>query len=255
MPGRMNSQTQWLGNRRVLLLLLCICSSVAPGCAQKPQTDSSFTSDDEAQRALLHIPWVVQHRWQELVLRGRTDYSIAVIDERLVMRAEARNSASGLMREVETDIEYCSELVWSWRVDTLQPAADIRVKSKEDVAASIFLLFGDPGMLILPDPVPTLRYVWTNERVAAGTIVDSPYLPGVVRSLVVRSGDQRLGKWLVERRNVLEDFVQAFGHLPEEDLFAVALFTDNDQTGEPVLAYYEWIELQCSSERQFPANR
>jgi len=181
-------------------------------------------------------------------LRGRTDYSVIVLDQRLVVRAQGRNSASGLLREVEVDVEQCAELVWSWRVDKLQPAADIRIKAKEDVAASVFLLFGDPGMLVSPDPVPTLRYVWTNDKVAEETIVDNPYLPGVVRSLVVRSGDQHLGKWLIERRNVYDDFFEAFGHAPEEDLYAVALFTDNDQTRQPVQAYYEWIDIRCKGE-------
>jgi len=197
---------------------------------------------------LLRVPQVIQQRWQEFVLRGRTDYSVMVLDQRLVVRAQGRNSASGLLREVEVDVEECPELVWSWRVDRLQPAADIRVKAKEDVAASIFLLFGDPGMLVLPDPVPTLRYVWTNDKVAQETVVDSPYLPGVVRSLVVRSGDRHLGEWLIEQRNVYDDFFKAFGHAPEEDLYAVALFTDNDQTRQPVRAYYEWIDIRCKGE-------
>lgn len=74
-------------------------------------------------------------------MRGRTDYRVTVLDQRLAVRAEGRNSASGLLREVAIDGEDCHELVWSWRVDELQPAADIRLKAKDDVAASIFLLF------------------------------------------------------------------------------------------------------------------
>jgi hypothetical protein len=40
-----------------------------------------------------------------------------------------------------------------------------------------------------------------------------------------------------ERRNVFEDFRRAFGQEPPDPLEIVALFTDNDQTGEPVEAY------------------
>ncbi|MDH3451850.1 MAG: DUF3047 domain-containing protein [Gammaproteobacteria bacterium] len=83
---------------------------------------------------------------------------------------------------------------------------------------------------------------------AEETIIDNPYMPGIVRSLVVRSGDQRLGQWLVERRNVHEDFIVAFGHPPEEELHAVVLFTDNDQTGQSVLAFYEWIDIRCKGQ-------
>ena len=80
---------------------------------------------------------------------------------------------------------------------------------------------------------------------AEETIVDNPYLPGVVRSLVVRSGDGHLGRWLIEQRNMRDDFVNAFGHAPGDELHAVVVFTDNDQTGQPVLAYYEWIDIRC----------
>ena len=36
-----------------------------------------------------------------------------------------------------------------------------------------------------PKQVPSLRYVWTNQRMDVESIVDSPYLPGTVKSLVV----------------------------------------------------------------------
>ncbi|MDH3714216.1 MAG: DUF3047 domain-containing protein [Gammaproteobacteria bacterium] len=244
----MTSQYQWFPSQGVRTLLLFICCSITIACAVvKPQVVPA-TASAESDLALLRVPRIVQQRWQELVLRGRTEYSIAMIDQRLVVRAEGRDSASALLREVEIDVSACHELVWSWRVDQLQEAADIRVKAKEDVAASVLLLFGDPGMLASPDPVPTLRYAWTNDRVAEETIVDNPYLPGVVRSLVVRSGDELLGQWLVERRNMHDDFVKAFGHAPDEQLYAVALFTDNDQTKQPVQAYYEWIDIRCKGD-------
>jgi hypothetical protein len=59
-----------------------------------------------------------------------------------------------------------------------------------------------------------------------------------VRDIVLRSGEDRLGEWLRERRNVVEDFRRAFGRDPPPVAEAIALFTDNDQTGEPVEAYY-----------------
>jgi hypothetical protein len=244
----MTNQYQQFGSQGVRALLLFICCSITTTCAVvEPQVKSS-TPSASGDRSVLRVSRIVQQRWQELVLRGRTEYSIAMLDERLVLRAEGRDSASALLREVEIDVFACHELVWSWRVDQLQEAADIRVKAKEDVAASVLLLFGDPGMLASPDPVPTLRYAWTNDSVAEETIVDNPYLPGVVRSLVVRSGDELLGQWLVERRNMHDDFVKAFGHAPDDELYAVALFTDNDQTQQPVQAYYEWIDIRCKGD-------
>ncbi len=149
------------------------------------------------------------------------------------------------MRRVEIDTDQCPEIEWSWSVSVLQPSADIRIREREDVAASIFLLFGDPGFVFDPSPVPTLRYVWTNERVAVESVIDSPYMPGTVRSLVVRSGIHGSGQWTTQKRDVGRDFRTAFGYAPPGPVRAVAIFTDNDQTGEDVEAYYEWARVLC----------
>ena len=149
------------------------------------------------------------------------------------------------MRRVEFDTERCPQLQWSWSVTILQPGADIRIREREDVAASMYLLFGDPGFVFDPSPVPTLRYVWTNERTAVESVIDSPYMPGTVRSLVVQSGTQRAGQWTVQKRDVGRDFRTAFGYAPPGPVRAIAILTDNDQTGEEVEAYYEWARVVC----------
>ena len=147
-----------------------------------------------------------------------------------------REFASGLYRDTPYRVEDRPWLEWTWRVDRLQETADIRVKSREDFAAAIFLIFGRPSMI--NREVPTLAYVWTSGRVPVGAVVASPHHPGSVRSIVVRSGAADLGQWMSERRNVFEDFRKAFGQEPPDPVEIVALFTDNDQTGEPVEAYY-----------------
>jgi len=188
---------------------------------------------------------VLQDGWIHMPLHGTTDYRMTYLDGRLAIRAEPRQSASGLIRRVAIDPARCPILEWTWRVERLQDAADLRVKAADDVAASIFLLFGDPGLLSDPDPVPTLRYVWTNGRLARGAVIDNPYLPGTVRSLVVRNGGGPLGAWVSERRDIAADYWRAFGRAPGAPVGAVVLFTDNDQTGEPALAHYGAARALC----------
>jgi len=141
------------------------------------------------ERVLFAPETAIQDEWQPVVLRGETEYRLAV--------------------------------------------------------ASLFLFFGDPGLLINPNRVPTLRYVWTSARVPVGAVVDSPYVPGIVRNLVVESGEGRLGRWVSERRRIADDFEQAFGRRPTAAVQAIALFTDNDQTGQPVEAYYAGARVLC----------
>ena len=201
-----------------------------------------------------HVPLfsaerAIQDEWQEIRIRGETEYRVTASAGRVAIRATGQGSASGLVRRVQVDPVDCPKIEWSWRVDRLQETADIRVRDKEDVAASIYLMFGDPGLLLTPKQVPSLRYVWTNQRMDVESIVDSPYLPGTVKSLVVRSGS-RQPEWFIESRNILKDFERAFGYTPKEAIEAIALFTDNDQTKEPVLAYYEWGRLECRTDRE-----
>ena len=218
--------------------LLAACSQVltlAEGPFQSGPDDLSLFSADA----------VLQDQWQHLPLRGKTDYSLAVLDGRVAIRATGAAGASALVRRVTIDPRKCPAVEWSWAVEQLQKGADICEKEKEDVAASLYLLFGDPGLLIDPVPVPTLRYVWTNTTVPAGSVVDSPYLPGTARSLVAESGAGRRGDWVTVRRNVLKDFELAFERPADAQIHAVALFTDNDQTKQPVEAYYEWARMTC----------
>jgi hypothetical protein len=168
-----------------------------------------------------------------------------VSDGEVVIRAEGQKSASGLMRSVDVDFKNCPTIEWRWRADELQHSANLRDKKFEDVAASIFLLFGDPGFMSNPEPVPTLRYVWTNENHTKEEVIDNPYLPGIVRSIVIRSGES--GSWFTERRNVSKDYERAFGSAPKDTIHAIAIFTDNDQTQEPVTAYYRWARIQCAA--------
>jgi hypothetical protein len=95
--------------------------------------------------------------------------------------------------------------------------------------------------------MPTLRYVWTTARVPEETIIDSPGQPGVVRSIVVQGGIESPLAWESERRDLLADYQAAFGSLPKDRVKAVALFTDNDDTLEPVTAHYGAAHLLCRS--------
>lgn len=178
----------------------------------------------------------LERAWTHQRFGNATDYQTVKLDGAAAIHAIAQDSASGLYRGVRYRVAEHPWLVWTWRVDRLQRTADIRVAEREDFAAAIFLIFGRPDMFN-PD-VPTLVYVWTSDQLPEGAVVDSPHHPGFVRSIVVRSGESRSGEWIRERRNVVDDFRKAFMKEPPATIEMIAIFTDNDQTNEPVEAYY-----------------
>ena len=59
-----------------------------------------------------------------------------------------------------------------------------------------------------------------------------------MRGIVLESGTENLGQWVSVRRNIVEDYLTAFGKKPPGAAKIIALWSDNDQTGEPVYAYY-----------------
>ena len=235
--------------RRDIPIIRCslVCASIAiQGACVAPSQEAVEEAPGGGTQYLFSASTVIEDEWQQLHFLGTTQYRVELYRDRLAIAARGRRSSSALMRRVEIDTDKCPEMEWSWSVTVLQPSADIRIREREDVGASIFLLFGDPGFVFDPSPVPTLRYVWTNERVAVESVIDNPYMPGTVRSLVVRSGVHGDGQWTKQKRHMGNDFRTAFGYAPPGPVRAVAIFTDNDQTGEDVEAYYEWARVLCS---------
>lgn len=203
-----------------MLLLPIILASAAA------RAGSAVVLADPVQR--------IDEAWQQEAFGRATEFTQVTIDGVPAIRAVGRQSASGLYRTVNLRLVDHPLLQWQWRVDRLQPSADLRERDAEDFAAAIFLIFGTPG----DTDSRSLAYVWTDERLAPGAIVPSPRHPDRVRSIVVESGGQRLGRWLQEERDIAADFRRAFGHDAPDVVQVLALFTDNDQTGEPVEAYY-----------------
>ena len=228
-----------------LLLPPLLAGAFVAACSLAPRPAGDPAPLTAGGGYLFRAEATIQDEWLHIPLRGETDYRLAVLEGRVAIRAVGRRSASVLIRPLRVDTALCAVLEWSWAVAQLQPGADLTDKTREDVAASLFLLFGDPGLLSDPEPVPTLRYVWTNEAAEPGAVIDNPYMAGVVRSLVVRAGPEPAARWVVERRDIRADFEAAFGHPPADEIHAIALFTDNDQTGEPVEAYYGWARVHC----------
>jgi hypothetical protein len=61
--------------------------------------------------------------------------------------------------------------------------------------------------------------------------------------VAVESGTERVGEWLVERRNVLADYRRLFGEEPPA-VGAIAIMTDTDNTGASAEAWYDDLQIE-----------
>lgn len=197
--------------------------------------------------------------WQALKLAPKandTRYSLVTDAGKVVLKAEANSSMSGLIHSVRVDIRRYPLLRWRWKVAAPLKTADMTQKTGDDYAARIYVMFDYPAEklsfgtrtklrlaeAVYGERIPTaaLNYIWDN-RQPVGTIQPNTYTDRA-RMIVVRSGAAQAGHWITETRDLVADFRAAFGEDPP-DIVAVALATDTDNTGESATAWYGDIEF------------
>jgi hypothetical protein len=197
-----------------------------------------------------HVPegW---RAWRLSKFKKPTQYRLVDDAGRVVVKAIAQASASGLVHPLKVDPRLHPWLSWQWKVDELIPAADNTRKHAEDSPLRVVVSFaGDIGSLPVGErvffdnvrlltgqqlPYATLMYIWEN-RAPRDTVIPNLHTSRI-KMIVAESGRKRLGTWQEVTRNVVEDFRRAFGEEPGP-ITAVGIMTDTDNTGENAHAYY-----------------
>jgi hypothetical protein len=216
----------------------------AVGCTSTPEI--IFTGADQ-DRILLDPSEGLDDSWEHQELgRGETTYIQTMSHLGTTITATGNHSASILYKVFEGIDLSCNILQWDWFVTELQETSNLRIKGMDDVGASIMVSFGDPGVF-RDKPVPILKYVWANANHTENEIIVGPYQTRYVRTIIVRTGPLAQDGLVRERRNLVTDFNNAFGRPAGGKIYAIGLFTDNDDTREPVTAHYGPVVLSCDS--------
>ena len=157
---------------------------------------------------------------------GRANYDFTIVNDHghRALDMKAAGDHSSIMKELRVDLGVSPVLLWQWRVVSLPRGADLRERATSDAAGHLFLAW--------PRFPPLLRsrligYVWDPD-LPVGSIVMSRKTD-TVRFFIVRSGEQGLGQWTGEARDVVADYRTAFGDLPPNPR-AIALSIDTNDT-------------------------
>jgi hypothetical protein len=126
-------------------------------------------------------------------------------DGRFALRLRTERYSIRLARGVSVDLARTPLLEWEWNVTTLPRHGDVRSRVN-DQAARVMIMF---GARFRPN---ILGYVW-DTRAPAGTEIRTQ---GQVDRwlIVVQSGEDGLGAWRRQARNVAQDYVRLFGSPP-----------------------------------------
>ena len=187
----------------------------------------------------------------------QTDYRPISIDGRIAIEARSQGGASGLVHKLDVNPIDSPWLSWQWRVDRALEESDVTTKAGDDCAARIYIAFEFVGRdkswwerfehgterVFAGEELPgsAIVYAWTS-GIDVGSIIDSPYTDQS-KLIAVQSGNDLKGRWVSEKRNIVDDYLTAYGILPPA-IIGIAIMTDTDNTGTETTAYYGDIRLE-----------
>jgi len=157
---------------------------------------------------------------------GHPRYDFTVVEDggRRALDLKSAGDHSTIAKEVHVQLTQTPVFEWAWKVVSLPPGADLRNRATSDATGHLFVIWPRWPALVRSR---LIGYVW-DRALPVGTVVPSRKT-GTVTFIVVRSGEQGLGEWHVQRRNVADDYRKVF-HEAVVDPGAVAVSIDTNDT-------------------------
>jgi len=237
--------------RSSYLFSTLIAAALAGGCATVPTPPiaTALPTLTQFSRNLAGSqPPENWHPWSLSRFKPPSRYQL-VPDETgtIVVKANARATASGLIHYLDVDPRGTPIVTWRWKAMDLAPSKD----SPDDSPVRVVVSFdGDLEKLSFSDrifynnfrlftgqqlPYAALMYIWGSRTPKEG-ITPNPHTSRI-RILVVENGREKLGTWQEISRNVRDDFVRAFGEEPGS-VISVGILTENEDPKHEMEAYY-----------------
>jgi hypothetical protein len=189
-------------------------------------------------------------------IKEHTQYTIEEQGRESVLRTESRASASAIVYRKPFNVCDYPRLRWKWKVMNVYEKGDARAKEGDDYPLRVYVLFEyDPDKAGFYDaikygvaksfygeypPHSALNYIWANRDDETGTITNT--YASNAKMIVLQKGKKKLGRWIVEERNILEDYRKAFGTDPPA-MATLGIMNDSDNTKESSVSYVGFIEV------------
>jgi hypothetical protein len=189
-------------------------------------------------------------------IKEHSQYTIEDLGRERVLRAESRASASAIVYRTPFNVYEYPRLRWKWKVENVYEKGNARTKDGDDYPLRVYVLFEyDPakagilekakhelGKRLFDEDLPlsTLVYIWANREDEKGIITNA--YASDARMIVLQKGKKNLGRWIVEERNILDDYRRAFGTDPPA-MATLGIMNDSDSTKEASVSYVAFIEV------------
>lgn len=169
------------------------------------------------------------------------NFTLVADGRRRALDLKSAGDHSTIAKEIRVDLDITPILTWQWRVVRLPQGADLTERATSDATGHLFVVWPRFPALLRSR---LIGYVW-DRSLPIGSIVRSRKT-GTVTFIVVRTGEEGLGQWFEERRNLVEDYRTVFGEAPFTPR-AIALSIDTNDTRSSAEALFGRIALVPSA--------
>ncbi|WFE71131.1 DUF3047 domain-containing protein [Halomonas sp. M1] len=208
---------------------------------------SALTALTAAITCLFAIPFSAAHAeaihfspnqimtWPTRSFSGETHYDIVEKSGQRVLQASAQGQASARYLERDIDLNETPYLHWCWQVSTTYPGIDETTKAGDDYPARVYVA-RKTGLL--PWQVESVNYVWASTQLQGATWPNA--FTSRAQLMALRSGNDDVGEWVAEVRDVRADYQALFGSSPSQ-INGIALMSDGDNAGGNATAWFSQL--------------
>ena len=166
---------------------------------------------------------------------NKTNYSIGNNENGNFLKADAKNAASALGKEILINLNSTPFINITWKVEKDLKGIKENTKKGHDFAARVFVI-KKTGATPLSNRA--VNYVFSSNSDISNNW-PSPYTKKSVDN-VLSTTKENLNEWVTVKANVKEDF-KKFHDLDINELDGVAIMTDTDNSKMIATTYYQNI--------------
>ena len=166
---------------------------------------------------------------------NKTLYSVGSDENGNFLKAVADNSASGLGKKVNINLNNTPIINISWKVEKDLAGIKENTKKAHDYAARVFVI-KKTGATILSNRA--INYVFSSNN-EIGFNAPSPYTKKSIDYVLSTTKDS-LNEWITVKSNVKEDF-KKFHNLDVDQLDGLAIMADTDNSKLKSVSYLQNI--------------
>jgi DUF3047 family protein len=160
-------------------------------------------------------------------LGGRPAYDFVITEDegRQALRIASHDEHSTIAKELHIDLAATPILEWSWKIVQTPAGADVRNRGMSDLSGYLLVVWPR-----FPEALRSrlIAYAWGTSEPAGS--IERSRKTSTVTFFILRSGSENLGRWLTERRNVVDDYRKVYGEPPDENPKAIAISIDTNDT-------------------------